>query len=373
MPRAIAAPTNMADLRPAARLPLLVLGMLSLLAGVLAGLARLGWVTPQITAAAASGHGVLMISAFLGTVISLERAVALARGWAYLAPLVAGLSGLALVAGVPVLVPQVLAIVAAALMVGASLQVMRRVFATFTVVLVIGAGCWLVGCLVWLLEGALAAVVPWWLGFLVLTIAGERLEMTRFLPTPPGAAQLFPPIVVTILVGAALAFWQLAGGLALFSIGMLALALWLLRYDLARRNVHQQGLTRFIAVCLLAGYGWLALAGALGLAGGLVPGNPWRDATLHAVCLGFVFSMILGHAPIIFPAVVRVKIPYTPFFYLPLVALHASLALRVLGSLGDSFALRHWGGLLNGVALALFIGTVLTSVLRGRNPAPKGR
>lgn len=363
----------MADLRPAARLPLLLLGMLSLVAGVLAGLARLGWVTPDITAEAASGHGVLMISAFLGTVISLERAVALARRWAYLAPLVAGFSGLALLAGAPLLLSQVLAIAAATIMVGASLQVLKRVFATFTVVLVIGAACWLVGSLVWLLDGSLGAVVPWWLGFLILTIAGERLEMTRFLPTPPGAAKLFALIVTLILVGAAIAFWRLAGGLALFSAGMLALALWLLRYDLARHNVHQQGLTRFIAVCLLSGYGWLALAGGLGLAGGLLPGHPWRDATLHGVCLGFVFSMILGHAPIIFPAVVRVKIPYTPVLYLPLVVLHGSLVLRVCGSLADRFPLRHLGGLLNGVALALFIVTVVVSVIRGRKETPGGR
>ena len=38
-----------------------------------------------------------------------------------------------------------LAIAAATIMVGASLQVLKRVFATFTVVLVIGAACWLVG------------------------------------------------------------------------------------------------------------------------------------------------------------------------------------------------------------------------------------
>lgn len=81
----------MADLRPAARVPLLMLGMLSLVGGVLAGLARLDWNTPVPAASAAGWHGALMISAFLGTVISLERAVALGRGWAYLAPAAAGL------------------------------------------------------------------------------------------------------------------------------------------------------------------------------------------------------------------------------------------------------------------------------------------
>ena len=42
-------------------------------------------------------------------------------------------------------------------------------------------------------------------------------------------------------------------GLALFSAGLLALAIWLLRYDIARRNAQQKGLVRFIALCLLSG------------------------------------------------------------------------------------------------------------------------
>lgn len=103
----------MADLRPAARVPLLVLGMLSLVGGVLAGLARLDWSMPPVAAAAAGWHGALMISAFLGTVISLERAVALGRGWAYLAPAAAGIGGIALLAGAPPLLTQVLTVAAA--------------------------------------------------------------------------------------------------------------------------------------------------------------------------------------------------------------------------------------------------------------------
>ena len=45
-----------------------------------ARLARLDWSVPATTANATGWHGALMISAFLGTVISLERAVALGRG-----------------------------------------------------------------------------------------------------------------------------------------------------------------------------------------------------------------------------------------------------------------------------------------------------
>jgi hypothetical protein len=356
----------MADLRPAARVPLLVLGMLSLVGGVLAGLARLGWSVPATAANAVGWHAALMISAFLGTVISLERAVAIGRRWAYLAPAAAGLGGIGLLAAVPPAPTFFLMILAAATLLAASLQVLRRQVASFTLILAIGALCWLTGNLVWLATDSMMAAVPWWLAFLVLTIAGERLELTRFLPTPAGAQRLFHAIVAVILAGAALSLALEAAGLALFAAGLLALALWLLRYDIARRNARTTGLTRFIAICLLSGYAWLVLAGMLGLAGGFMLGHPWRDATLHAVGLGFVFSMIFGHAPIIFPAVVRVKIPYHPVFYLPLLVLHASLALRIFGGLGDAFALRSEGGLLNAIALLLFIVTMIASVVRGK-------
>lgn len=356
----------MNDLRPAARLPLLFCGMLSLLGGVLAGLARLAWEVPALAGAQAGGHGALMISAFFGTVISLERAVALGRGWAYLGPAAAGAGGVLLLAGAPLALAQLLALAGAGVLLAASVQVLRRLVAPFTLVLAGGALCWLLGNLVWMASDSPALAVPWWLAFLVLTIAGERLELTRFLPTPPRAQRLFFAIVAALLAGALLAPWREDAGLALFAGALLALAGWLLRYDIARRNVRQRGLTRFIAVCLLSGYLWLLVAGLLGLAGAFVPGHPWRDAALHAVGLGFVFAMVFGHAPIIFPAVVRVKMPYHPVFYLPLAALHVSLLLRVGGGLGDSFALRHAAGLANAFVLLLFIATMLSSVVRGR-------
>ena len=217
----------MADLSPGGRLPLLFFGMLSLLGGVLAGLARLGWDVPAPAALAAGVHGPLMIAAFFGTVISLERAVAIGHGWAYSAPLAAGTGGLALLAGAPLLAGQVLGTLAAVGLIAASGVAIHRQLASFTVVLLLGAVCWLVGNLAWLASGDITLAVPWWLLFLVITIAGERLELTRFLPTPPIAQKLFIAIVGLLLLAATL------GTDRLFAAGLLALALWLLQYDIA--------------------------------------------------------------------------------------------------------------------------------------------
>ncbi|MBI3284583.1 MAG: hypothetical protein HYZ65_06985 [Burkholderiales bacterium] len=346
------------------RLLLLALGMFSLLVGVLAGLVRLGWSMPPLAAAASGWHGALMISCFFGAVISLERAVAIGRGWAYLAPAAAGVGGALLIGGAPLLLTQLLLIAAAGTLLAASVLVLRILLAPFTVILTIAALCWLAGNIAWLLSGVVATAVPCWLAFLVLTIAAERLELTRFLPTPARAQHWFLAIVGAVLLGASCTFWREGPGLALFSASLLALAAWLLRYDLARHNARQQGLTRFIAICLLSGYAWLILAGLLGLAGGFLPDHPWRDASLHAVSLGFVFAMIFGHTPIIFPAVAQIKIPYHRSFYLPLLALHVSLALRIVGGLGGEFNLRHEGALANAFVLLLFIATMMLSIVR---------
>mgnify|MGYP003476996932 FL=1 len=103
---------------------------------------------------------------------------------------------------------------------------------------------------------------------------------------------------------------------------------------------------------------------------GLEPGRPSYDAALHALLLGFVFSMVFGHAPIVFPAVLRVVLPYHPVFYAPIILLHASLALRLLGDVSGSFALKQWGALGSALALAAFIVVMASAVFRSRRTGP---
>jgi hypothetical protein len=152
--------------------------------------------------------------------------------------------------------------------------------------------------------------------------------------------------------------------------GLILLTLWLLRYDIARRTVRAQGLPRFSAACLLSGYAWLLVAGALALAAG-DPGEGGfaYDAVLHAVFLGFVFSMVFGHAPIILPAVARLPVPFNRRFYLPLILLHAALAVRVCGDLSQSPDARRWGGMLGAAAILAFLGVTAAAIRNGRAAA----
>jgi hypothetical protein len=56
---------------------------------------------------------------------------------------------------------------------------------------------------------------------------------------------------------------------------------------------------------------------------------------LHALGLGFTFSMVIGHAPVIVPALAGVRLRFGAWFYAPLLLLHASLACRLFGAIAN--------------------------------------
>ena len=349
--------------RPRARLPLMALGMLALLGALAGGLVRLGWGVP-VTPSLVAFHGPLMVSGFLGTVIGLERAVALGRFWAYLAPLATGLGALELAMGWPggiwllTLGSVVMTVVFAV--------IVTRQLALFTIVMAVGTLCWLMGQSLWLVGWPIHRVVFWWIGFLVLTIAGERLEMTRLLRLGSAPRAAFLAAAVTLVVGIAGISVTPDGGVRLAGAALIGLAVWLGVFDIARRTVRQSGLTRFIAVTLLSGYVWLGAGGILALGSGAAAAGGQYDAMLHAVMLGFVFSMIFGHAPIIFPAVLGIGVAYRPAFYAHVALLHVSLLLRVAGDLAPWPAARAWGGLLNGIAIVVFLANTAYGALAPR-------
>lgn len=341
--------------------------VIALLAGLWAGLLHLGLAVPAGRAGLAEAHGPLMVLGFLGTLIALERAVALGAAWGYAAPAAAGAGGLVLVVGLSELGQALLT--AGGLVLLAIFVAVHRIQASLhNAVLAAGAGCWVVAGALWLAGWDIPRFVPWLVGFLVLTITGERLELSRLVGANRAARGLFVAAAGVFVAGLAAALLADSVGVLLAGIGLVALAAWLARYDVARRTVHSLGVTRYMAVALLAGYGWLGVAGLLWAATGRMVDGPSYDAMLHAVFLGFVMSMVFAHAPVIVPAVLGRPFPYRPVLYVPLVMLHASLLLRLAG--GDAagnLAAWQWGGILNEAALLLFLGLAATAVLRPRS------
>jgi hypothetical protein len=365
--RAVAARRGSSAAAMAARPAFFVLVAVALVTGILGGLLRTGVVIPAIRDSSWLGqagldHAALMVCAFLGTVIGLERAVAVKLRTAFLAPLASGLGGLCLLAGQRG-AGGWLMVAASVVFIVVNIVVVQRQPASHTWLLLVSALAWFAGNLLFAsgLDGG--AILPWWFGFLVMTIAAERLEMTRLMKRRRVAPILLVFILLAMLVGAAASLAAPRAGGVLYGASLVLLALWLITFDIARRTVRADGLSRYMAVCLLAGYAWLVLAGAAWAATAL--GGPWRDASLHALGLGFIFSMIMGHAPVILPAIARVKLQFGLAFYVPLAALHLSLALRLGWGAFDA-PQRATGASLNALAIVLFAATVVGAAVAWR-------
>jgi len=350
-------------------IPILALAILALLFALWAGLLRIGWVLPSFPNLSVA-HGPLMVSGFLGVLIPLERAVAIHQKWMFAVPIAAGLGWIALLF-VPFLGGVLLTLASLGTLMILGVMV-RREPHLHTITMFAGVLAWVVGNLLWMFGFPVFQVVYLWIAFLVLTIGGERIELSRVLRPRPGQLHLFRVSAAALLAGSLLSFFDLHLGARLSGLSLLVLSLWFLRNDLATHNIrHTNPLTRYIASCLFAGFLWLAPGGALLLYFGGLYAGPFYDAALHAVFVGFVMSMIFGHAPIIFPAILGVPIHYRPTFYAHLILLHLSLIIRVLGDLTEQFDIRRWGGLLNEIAILLFLGMTIYSVVQAKNPMLK--
>ncbi|MCE4553509.1 hypothetical protein [Pelomonas cellulosilytica] len=353
-------PTQRVLVRLAIALPVMV----CLAAGLWGGLMRAGLLpaTSGRATAAVGGHAFLMISAFMGTVIGIERAVALRHTAGFIGPVVSALGGIAWLAGWAGLAAQMGATASLAF-VAVNVVVVRRQPAPHTALLLTAALAWCAGSLWHGVAPESGAIMPLWFAFLVLTIAAERLEMTRLMRRQPGASMtLYAVLSALLLSGLASAVSAPVGGL-LYGLSLSALACWLIRFDIARRTVRAAGLSRYMALCLLLGYAWLFVAGVAWAATAL--GGTWQDVALHALALGFVFSMMLGHAPVILPAVARVKVLFGGYYYVPLALLHGSLAVRLGAGHVDARSFQA-GAAGNAIAIAVFGATVAGSAFAWR-------
>ncbi|HAJ34399.1 MAG TPA: hypothetical protein DCL15_01720 [Chloroflexi bacterium] len=352
------------------RVLLLALAVIGLLFGMWAGLIRLGWGSlPPLRPMLPALHGPLMAGGFLGVLIGLERAVGTGKRWAYAGPALVALGVAASLAGLQVGVGPAF-ITAGSLVVTLVLAGLVRLQpALFTVTMALGGLAWVIGNALWWLGWPLPVAALWWMGFLVLTIAGERLELSRMLKLSAWSERIFVGATVLLIGGLVVSAIAYAAGMAISGLAFLVVALWLLRYDIARRRIKAGGQARFTALALISGYVWLAVGALLLVRFAGVTAGPQYDAALHSIFLGFVFAMIFAHAPIVFPAVLHIPLVFSNRFYIPLVLLHISLLLRVGGDLLGWWDARLWGGLLNVIVILAFLGITVTS-LRPRAVQP---
>lgn len=331
----------------------------SMAAGLSGGLARLGLV--PLLPTPAEHHGALMICGFFGTLIGLERAVALGRNAALAAPALAACGSGLLALGFTG------AAAAAFLLAGLGLLAMTAMAAwrlptLFTAVMTLGAALWPLGTARWLAGSPVSEVAYAWLGFLVLTITAERIELSRL--ARPGAVAKVLLVAIVTAFAAALVSGQPWSGSRLLAVSLGALALWLGCNDIAVRTVRASGAARFCAACLLLGYGWLIVA-AMALAWWPPAGSAFgHDAAVHAIGLGFILSMVFAHAPIILPAVAGARVRYVPALYGPVLMLELAVAARVVGDAVQSGGLVAAGAWLAIASLAAYAATLASTAVR---------
>ena len=362
--------------KPGSRRALLLLpGGLALLAGLDGALVLLGVHAPVPAERLADAHGLLMVLGFAGTVVALERAAALRAPWGYASPALLG-AGAVLAVGGPLGAARVAFLGGAVVLVVLYRAFWRRQPSPALAVQAAGAVVAVGAAALWAVDVPVPVLAPWLVGFLVLTVLGERMELGSAVRLSAGGAGRAAPWValgcsLALVCAAAVALVAPAVGYRALGLALVACVVAVARLDGARYTVRGRGLPRYVAVAVLAGYAWLAVAAATWTVAGPQWSGRGYDAVLHAVFLGFVMSMIMAHAPVILPAVVRRPLPYTPWMYAPLALLHATLLVRLLvGDAWDVPAAVAAAGVGNVVATLAFVVVAGTSALRAGRRAP---
>ncbi len=337
---------------------ILPLALISMLMGLYVGFVRIGWNFPINENLPISHHGILMTGSFLGTLISVERVATLKTRWTWAIPLL-------MASSIIFIIFQQNNVAFYALLIGSIgyLYISFQNYQTYKmkgdVLMLIGAIFQVIAFTVFIITHSYPMAFAGWMLYMIFTIVGERLNLSRFLPVPQSVVKELYFWLGLITVSSFLYHFGFA---IVVSIGLWGIAQWLIRNDIALIIIKKHGHYRFLGFALLGAYAWLFITGAVGF---IKTDNYFLyDALLHSFFVGFVMMMILAHAPIIFPSLLHIKItPYHPIMYVWLFALHVSLLLRIYGDLQMDFYIRKMGGLLNGLSFVAYLLTITVLIV----------
>jgi hypothetical protein len=93
------------------------------------------------------------------------------------------------------------------------------------------------------------------------------------------------------------------------------------------------------------------------------------DIIVHTFFLGFVFSMIFAHGPIILPGVLGLAVrPYHPLLYAPLVLLVSSVLLRIVAGMNLlPYQARTASAWMTATAMVFYFVTLLSLLIHARH------
>lgn len=334
------------------RLPIILLAMFCLLSGFWSGLNRIGWNIAFLPIA--PHHGAIMVGGFLGTLITLEKIIPLKKKILYFVPVVNALSVVFFFLGQPKISLYIL-IASSSSLVLVFVYYFKQQRTIIYSMMVTGACCWLVGNILLLTKFFYPLAFPWWAAFALFIIAAERLERMTFLPVTALTKRLLVALLILFVVGVLFSFH--GTGNLICGLSLIAISLWLLRHDMIGINLKKSGMLKFAAVSLLTGYSALLLTGISFFS----LSDQWLtyDAIVHSFFLGFVFSMIFAHGPLILPGIMGISvIPFTRFLYVWLALLHVSWLIRIFSDVAMELQIRKISGLLSTISIVGFFITM---------------
>jgi hypothetical protein len=338
------------------RLPFLFLAMLCLLVGLWSGLTRIGWDLGLLPLT--MHHGAIMVGGFLGTLISLEKIIPLKRKSLFAIPVVSAASMLFFALNEPLISFYCLVLASAGL---CAVFVYYQLKEKNLIYLLMAGGsiCWLIGNIALISKRFYPAAFPWWLAFALLIIVSERLELMKFLPITKRHKLTLVLLLMLYLAGIMFPFH--GPGNIISGAALVAVSLWLLRNDIIGIALHKKDLPKFVAVALMCGYIGMMFAGVLSIA---FRDQPYAyDAVVHTFFLGFVFSMIFAHGPIILPGVLGISFkPYHPLLYVWLFFLHLSWVMRLAGDLVLSTETRKLSAMMSATTIFCYFLTMAISI-----------
>jgi hypothetical protein len=347
------------------RLPFIIFAFINLLMGMLAGLIRIGW-DFSITSMAIH-HGAIMVGGFLGTLILLEKVIPLKKKILFLFPVVNAFSLLIVVPGFYQWGLAFLLIGSIGLLIVFLLYFKRQPNDLSLAIMIIGACCQIGGHVMLISKQFYPMAFPWWMGFILFVIIGERVELSKFLPVSKRNKMMLIGFLSFFLIGLLLPFHGI--GKYFSGSALLLVAMWLMRHDVISIAIKKQGLTRFSGMALLVACISLMFTGLFLI---ILPDVPYAyDAIVHTFFLGFAFSMIFAHGPIILPGVLGFNVkPYHATLYVPLITLILSLCLRIHADLSIvPYSLRLWSGWISVGSILLYFILLITHTLRNARHA----
>ncbi len=343
------------------RIPFMILAVINLLVGLWAGWIRAGWNFPGTSLSV--HHGAIMVGGFLTTLIALEKAIPLKRNIVLIVPLISALSLIMAIPGY--FNPGLYFLLAGSIgLFGIHMWYLYLYPRDLSALLMLaGAGCLVVGNGMLIHEKFYPSAFPWWMGFLLLTITAERLELSKFLPVSTGVKYFLLGLLTLFLTGILMPFYGI--GKYVSGASFLCIAVWMLRYDVIRVGLKKDGLTRFSSIALMVANAWLMVEGILFM---LLPETALSyDMMVHVFFIGYTFSMIFAHGPIILPAVLGISIkPYHPVLYAWIILVQGSLLMRIISDALGSFDGRKISGILSGAGILLYFITLVVVTIRAR-------